>query len=226
MGPGERHVTSRSPPDRADGTPVNLFCSGHAFLPDGRLLVAGGHITDGDGLDQACVYDHTTGTWTALPTLRSGRWYPTVTTLADGRALVISGSHADGDTTHVEAVSEIGAVSPNGEGSSWHDTVDFRGLPLTGVVTARAGGLDLTAAGLEHPLPLRALGPGMQLAWDRRRRRRPVTPDERSAFSRLEDDAGAAVTVTGPLVQSHGTWSVAVRAYAVTARERPSHQDH
>ena len=26
-----------------DGLPVNLFCSGHAFLPDGRLLVVGGH---------------------------------------------------------------------------------------------------------------------------------------------------------------------------------------
>jgi galactose oxidase len=25
-------------------TKVNLFCSGHAFLPDGKLLVAGGHF--------------------------------------------------------------------------------------------------------------------------------------------------------------------------------------
>ena len=25
---------------------ANIFCSGHAFLPDGRLLVGGGHIDD------------------------------------------------------------------------------------------------------------------------------------------------------------------------------------
>src|SRR4051794_27428794 len=36
---------------------VNLFCSGHAFLPDGRLFVAGGHIEDGHGDNQASVYD-------------------------------------------------------------------------------------------------------------------------------------------------------------------------
>ena len=41
---------------------VNLFCSGHAFLPDGRLLVVGGHLKDSDGLNQATLYDWTTNT--------------------------------------------------------------------------------------------------------------------------------------------------------------------
>ena len=41
-----------------DGTTnANLFCSGHAFLPDGRLLVAGGHLADSHGLNQATIYD-------------------------------------------------------------------------------------------------------------------------------------------------------------------------
>lgn len=111
-------------PTRADGTPVNLFCTGHAFLPDGRLLVAGGHISDGDGLDQVCAYDHRTGTWTALPRMRSGRWYPTVTAMPDGRVLVISGSHRDGDFMPVEAVPEIG------DDTGWADLTDFQGLPL------------------------------------------------------------------------------------------------
>jgi hypothetical protein len=31
-------------------SPVWVFCGGHAFLPDGRLLVTGGHIDDGVGL--------------------------------------------------------------------------------------------------------------------------------------------------------------------------------
>ncbi len=46
------------------GHKVNLFCSGHAFLPDGRLLVVGGHRRDSDGLNQATLYDWTTNTWT------------------------------------------------------------------------------------------------------------------------------------------------------------------
>ncbi|MDD7936945.1 DUF1929 domain-containing protein [Actinomycetospora lutea] len=111
-------------PRRADGTPVNLFCAGHAVLADGRLLVAGGHVADGDGLAQACVYDADQGTWTPLPDVRSGRWYPSALTLADGRVLVISGSHQDGPDQPVEPVPEIW------DGATWSPTRDFVGLPL------------------------------------------------------------------------------------------------
>jgi galactose oxidase len=111
-------------PERADGTTVNLFCAGHAYLPDGRLLVAGGHITDGDGIDHACTYDYRTNTWTPLPPMNGGRWYPTATTLADGRMLVISGSAAVGGTIMVNPVPQIW------NGSAWAPTVEFVGLPL------------------------------------------------------------------------------------------------
>ena len=111
-------------PTRADGSTVNLFCAGHAFLPDGRLLVAGGHRSDGDGIDYAGLYDHRADDWTPLPKLNGGRWYPTATTLADGRVLVISGSAAVDGTIVVDAVPEIW------DGSAWHPTVDFVGLPL------------------------------------------------------------------------------------------------
>src|SRR3954469_16291112 len=92
--PVSRSTVSTPQPRRADGSTVNLFCAGHAYLPDGRLLVAGGHLADGDGIDHACTYDHRTKTWTPLPAMNGGRWYPTATTLADGRVLVISGSAA------------------------------------------------------------------------------------------------------------------------------------
>ncbi|MGH3567414.1 MAG: galactose oxidase-like domain-containing protein [Pseudonocardia sp.] len=111
-------------PTLADGTTVNLFCSGHTFLPDGRLLVAGGHLTDGDGVNQACTYDHATNTWTALPVMNSGRWYPTATTLADGRVLVSSGSAASNGTIVVNDVPQIW------DGTRWQPTVNFIGLPL------------------------------------------------------------------------------------------------
>lgn len=74
----------------------DLFCSGHSFLPDGSLFVAGGHISNNVGLAKASAYDPTANAWRAAPDMNAGRWYPTVTTLANGDALVVSG---DIDTT-------------------------------------------------------------------------------------------------------------------------------
>jgi hypothetical protein len=68
-----------------------LFCSGHAFLSDGRLLVAGGHIEDEHGLPDANIFDPGTATWMAVAPMRRGRWYPTATTLSDGQVLVLAG---------------------------------------------------------------------------------------------------------------------------------------
>src|SRR5262245_2488607 len=70
----------------------DLFCSAHAFLADGRLFVAGGHIQNGVGLPKATLYNSFSNTWAAAPDMNAGRWYPTVTTLANGDVLVVSGS--------------------------------------------------------------------------------------------------------------------------------------
>jgi hypothetical protein len=99
--PADGATVSTPQPKRADGTTVNLFCSGHSFLPDGRLLVVGGHQADGDGLSQACLYDAAANTWTPIAPMTTPageevrRWYPTATTLADGTVLVLSGSFID-----------------------------------------------------------------------------------------------------------------------------------
>ena len=84
--PATQSLTPLAPPG------YDVFCSGHAFLADGRLFVAGGHIQNGVGLAKGSVYDPFTNTWTAAPDMNAGRWYPTVTTLPNGDALVISGS--------------------------------------------------------------------------------------------------------------------------------------
>lgn len=76
--------------------PTNVFCSGHTFLPDGRLLVAGGHITDKRGLPDANLFDAVTGTWTAIAPMAKGRWYPTSTTLANGEVITVAGDDQDG----------------------------------------------------------------------------------------------------------------------------------
>jgi galactose oxidase len=80
---------------------ANIFCSGHAFLPNGQLLVAGGHVTTWTGLPDAYIYNPLDDSWTRLPDMNDGRWYPTNTTLPNGDMLVISGTISSG-VTNVE----------------------------------------------------------------------------------------------------------------------------
>ena len=70
----------------------NLFCSGQTFMPDGRLLVPGGHIADNRGMRDVRLWNTATSTWDAAPNMRAGRWYPTATVLANGHAVVVAGS--------------------------------------------------------------------------------------------------------------------------------------
>jgi hypothetical protein len=78
-------------------TSADLFCTGHSFLPDGRILVAGGHIVDGVGIRNTTIFDAATDTWTASGLMNAGRWYPMTTTLANGEVLVVSGSNDAGN---------------------------------------------------------------------------------------------------------------------------------
>ena len=73
------------------GAGFDLFCTGHTLLPDGRVLVAGGHIANDVGLPRAALYNPATNSWSPAPDMNAGRWYPTVTTLPNGDALVVGG---------------------------------------------------------------------------------------------------------------------------------------
>jgi hypothetical protein len=90
--------TTERPMEAAGTTPRwNLFCSGHAHLADGRLLIAGGHIASvNQNAKFIHIYDPSAGAaaWTRVPgvEMNQTRWYPTVTTLPDGRMLITSGS--------------------------------------------------------------------------------------------------------------------------------------
>jgi hypothetical protein len=73
-----------------------LFCSGHAFMPDGRLLVNGGHQSDDHGIPATNIYDAPAATWTSASPMAKGRWYPTTTTLANGQAVTLAGRDQSG----------------------------------------------------------------------------------------------------------------------------------
>jgi galactose oxidase-like protein/Big-like domain-containing protein len=67
-----------------------LFCAGFALMPDGRLLVSGGHLKDDRGIATTRFFTQD-GAWSAGPNMAHGRWYPTVTVLPDGRVLTMAG---------------------------------------------------------------------------------------------------------------------------------------
>jgi hypothetical protein len=91
----------------------DLFCSGHSFLTDGSLLVAGGHIQNNVGLARASRYVPASNSWQPVPKMNAGRWYPTVTTLANGDALVVSG-----DIDLTKGVNQVPQVYQRGS-NSW-----------------------------------------------------------------------------------------------------------
>ncbi|KAM3077806.1 hypothetical protein ACMFMG_007128 [Clarireedia jacksonii] len=94
-------------PLNGDELSVNLFCAGHTFQPDGTLLIFGGHVLDGFGEDQACVYDPFQDKFTPMPMMDAGRWYPSAITLSDGRGLVVSGSSQDVEIPVINLVPQI-----------------------------------------------------------------------------------------------------------------------
>jgi hypothetical protein len=86
--------------------PGNFFCGGQAFVPDGDLIVFGGtdeRSTNDEfyGLPDVTRFDPDDRSWTRLPDMSHGRWYPTATALPDGRILVSAGLDTDGEPTPV-----------------------------------------------------------------------------------------------------------------------------
>jgi hypothetical protein len=95
---------------------TDVFCSGHAFLGDGRLVIGGGtesweggggpggghvHGLGNFGGHQACwVYNHVRNEWERIADFNfdssfsktgGGRWYPTLLTLSNGDLIAFSG---------------------------------------------------------------------------------------------------------------------------------------
>ena len=168
QGPGT--PTSNQPTDR-NGNSINLFCSGHTFLPDGTLLVTGGHLFDSQGISSSTFYNPMTDKWSAGPDMGadSGRWYPTAVTLADGRALVLAGSHANAGTVPAAppkapqtSVVAVPQVLDNG---NWVGITDFQGLPLYPRVHVAPNGFVFMSGPLANTYYLTNFLPPNDKAW-------------------------------------------------------------
>jgi galactose oxidase-like protein len=91
--PGSFVIDPANGQTKTPTTKHHLFCSGHVLLPDGRLVIMGGH---GDEVKAIHLFDPATMTLAHHDDMEHGRWYPTVTVLPDGRAAVMSGSQHTG----------------------------------------------------------------------------------------------------------------------------------
>jgi hypothetical protein len=92
----------------------NTFCAGNSTMANGALFVPGGHIANNVGLASASYYDPVADSWTAVPDMNAGRWYPSSTTLANGDVLVTSG---DTDVTVRNTLPQVYQAVTN----SWRD---------------------------------------------------------------------------------------------------------
>jgi Galactose oxidase-like, Early set domain len=171
-------------------SPANhdLFCCGHAFLADGRLLAAGGTEewagvpVGGDphghaaashfrGLASATRFDpgFATGSnpWASVKRMSfqrgtgqgGGRWYPTLLTLPDGRVLAMSGHPEDSDTRHNNVTIEAFSATPATQGT-WSDEGD-QPLVLDGYPR-----LHVVPGGAQGKVLCTTLTDGQSWTWD------------------------------------------------------------
>lgn len=89
----------------------DMFCNGMVVLPDGRPMINGGTLQYDPfhGQLKSSVYDPSTGVFTDVQNMAHGRWYPTMTTLGDGRVMTFSGLDENGNTNQAVEMYTVGS---------------------------------------------------------------------------------------------------------------------
>ncbi len=97
-------------PSIAPACELSLHCPGHAFLMDGSLLLPGGL-----GTTETRIFRLTgPGGWEVVNPMAHGRFYPTCTTLPDGRVLTVAGK---GSGTEIPEIYDPGT-------GMWYELTD------------------------------------------------------------------------------------------------------
>jgi hypothetical protein len=119
-------------PHDGAGKVLDFFCGGETFLPDGRLLSAGGTLIFAHpgagfaGRPDTVVFDPATEQWAGRRPMQHGRWYPSLINLGDGRVLATAGLSETGRRN-----TSIETFFPGSD--SWQVSgtpQQFGGLPL------------------------------------------------------------------------------------------------
>lgn len=114
----------------------NLFCSEHSILSDWKVFFGGGGPTPPGMEVRTSIYDPVAGsigTWSAGPveswpfpdggaTFHNERWYPTCTTLGDGRILVTDGFAPAYYPEQTRANIPVIATPPSASNPTWQWT--------------------------------------------------------------------------------------------------------
>ena len=98
-----------------------MFCNGMVVLPDGRPFVVGGTLQYDPfhGEPKSSVFDPATNTFADVQNMAHGRWYPTVTTLGDGRVMTLSGLDESGNTNTAVEIYTVGSGWSPQYSASW-----------------------------------------------------------------------------------------------------------
>jgi hypothetical protein len=116
--PATGATTRVDPPiNPATGRPYNIWCAGQVLLENGTVLVAGGNDDIPNtpifqGLRQVFTFNPYNLTWTTQPPMYTGRWYPTLTRLADGRVTILGGWDDEGTTNSYAQDLEVFTPNP------------------------------------------------------------------------------------------------------------------
>ncbi|PYX09105.1 MAG: hypothetical protein DMG88_07315 [Acidobacteria bacterium] len=99
----------------------DMFCNGMVVLPDGRPFILGGTLKYDPfyGQPKTSIFNPATGTFTDAQNMAHGRWYPTATTLGDGRVMVFSGLNETGGTNTSVEIYTVGTGWGAASTASW-----------------------------------------------------------------------------------------------------------
>ena len=125
-GPGNHSGALLLDPSNGNITQFNttwdMFCNGMVVLPDGRAFINGGTIQYDPffGQPKSSIFDPATNTFGDVPTnMAHGRWYPTVTTLGDGRIMTFSGADENGNTNTTVEIYTVGSGWSSPTNAGW-----------------------------------------------------------------------------------------------------------